>query len=54
MASLLKLLIDFPCQVFIDYELKGNAEPNQLFKIPLRKGIYVLELKSSDILLYEQ
>lgn len=54
MASLLKLIVDFPCQVYIDYELKGNAEPNQLFKIPLRKGIYVLELKSSDILLYKQ
>ena len=54
MASLLKLLIDFPCQVYIDYEIKGNAEPGVMFKIPLRKGTYVLQLKSSDILLYEQ
>ena len=54
MSSLLKIIIDYPCQVYIDYEHKADASPGQLVKIPLKKGKYVLELKSSDYLLYEQ
>ena len=54
MASLLKLIVDFPCQVYIDNELKGSVEQDKIFKLPLRKGTYILELKYADILLYEQ
>ena len=48
MASILKILVDVECQVFCDFELKGTAVPNSIFRIEMRKGRYFLEFKSND------
>ena len=32
MGSILKILVDWPCEVYCDFELKGNAEPQSIFK----------------------
>ncbi|MGV8962208.1 MAG: hypothetical protein ACOH2V_02370 [Candidatus Saccharimonadaceae bacterium] len=48
MYSILKILVDQRCQVYCDYELKGEATPNSLFKIELRKGTYILEFKIGE------
>lgn len=45
MHSILKILVDQRCQVFCDFDLKGEASPNSLFKIELRKGTHILEFK---------
>lgn len=48
MASKLKIIVDYPCEVFCDYEHKGQAEPNSIFIIELRKGMYLLEFKVNN------
>lgn len=32
MASRLKIIVDYPCEMFCDYEHKGQAKPNFIFK----------------------
>ncbi len=54
MSSLLKIMVDVNCQVYCDYELKGEASPNALFRIELRKGNYILEFRQNDDLLLSQ
>lgn len=54
MKSTLKIFVDVPCQVYCDYELKGNAVPNSLFKIEMRKGTYILEFKENECVLLSQ
>ncbi len=48
MSSLLKILVDSKCQVYCDYELIGEASPNSILRIELRKGNYILEFKQND------
>lgn len=47
-------MVDTPCEVYCDYELKGDAVPQSIFKIELRKGTYVLEFKKNGYVLYTQ
>lgn len=54
MYSILKILVDQRCQVYCDFELKGEASPNSLFKIKLRKGTYILEFKIGDGILTKE
>lgn len=43
MASKLKIIVDYPCDVYCDYDCKGQATPDSIFSIELRKGTYYLE-----------
>lgn len=54
MSSLLKILVDTKCQVYCDYELKGEASPDSILRIELRKGNYFLEFKQNDKVLVSQ
>lgn len=54
MSSVLKILVDIPCEVYCDYELKGEAKPQSIFKMELRKGTYILEFKQEGVVLYSQ
>lgn len=54
MGSILKILVDCSCEVYCDFDYKGNAEPQSLFKLELRKGTYMLSFKSNGNLLYSQ
>lgn len=51
MSSILKILTDVECQVYCDYELKGDVAPNTLFRIDMRKGTYLLEFKKDNVVL---
>lgn len=48
MASKLKILVDYTCEVFCDFKLIGVATPDKLFCLELRKGKYIIELKVKD------
>ncbi len=48
MASKLKIIVDYPCEVFCDYEHKGQAETNSIFTLELRRGTYFLEFKVNN------
>lgn len=48
MASKLKIVVNYPCNVYCDYELQGKAESNKILSIELRKGTYLLEFKIGD------
>ncbi len=52
MSSVLKILVDATCEVYCDYEFKGEATPQSIFKIELRKGVYILEFKLNGDILY--
>ena len=54
MGSILKILVDWPCEVYCDFELKGNAEPQSIFKFEMRKGTYLLDFKSNGELLFSR
>ena len=54
MSSILKILVDTPCEVYCDYELKGDAVPQSIFKIEMSKGTYILEFKQNGNVLYSQ
>ena len=54
MASLLKILTDTSCDVYVDYEYRGHAEPYKLLRLELRKGCYILEFKYKDMILESQ
>lgn len=45
MSSTLKILVDNQCIVYCDFEKVGEAFPNSIFKIELRKGAYIFEFK---------
>lgn len=51
MSSILKILSDVECQVYCDYELKGDVVPDTLFRINMRKGTYLLEFKKDNVVL---
>ena len=40
------------CDVYCDYELKGKAIPQSIFKIELRKGTYIIEFKQNEDVIY--
>ena len=48
MSSILKIVSDVECQVYCDYELKGDVTPGIIFRIEMRKGNYLLEFKRGD------
>ena len=54
MSSILKILVDTPCEVYCDYELKGDAVPQSIFIIEMSKGTYILEFKQNGNVLYSQ
>lgn len=54
MGSILKILVDWSCEVYCDFDYKGNAEPLSIFKLEMRKGTYLLDFKSNGELLLSQ
>ena len=51
MSSILKILVDIQCLVYCDFEQVGEAFPNSIFKMELRKGTYIIEFKIDGIVL---
>ena len=49
MSSILKILVDIQCIVYCDFEQVGEAFPNSLFKMELRKGTYIIDFRKDDI-----
>ena len=49
MSSILKILVDIQCLVYCDFEEVGEAFPNTILKIELRKGIYIIDFKKDNI-----
>ena len=49
MSSILKILVDIQCLVYCDFEEVGEAFPNSILKIELRKGIYIIGFKKDNI-----
>ena len=49
MSSILKILVDIQCLVYCDFEQVGEAFPNSIFKMELRKGMYIIDFKKDDI-----
>lgn len=49
MSSILKILVDIQCLVYCDFEEVGEAFPNSILKIELRKGSYIIDFKKDDI-----
>lgn len=55
MSSILKIVSDVECQVYCDYELKGDVAPGIIFRIEMRKGNYLLEFKrGNEVLLSKE
>ncbi len=54
MSSTLKILSDVECQVYCDYEYKGDVVPGAIFRIDIRKGTYFLEFKKDNVVLMSQ
>ena len=51
MSSILKILVDIQCLVYCDFEQVGEAFPNSIFKMELRKGTYIIEFKIDGIVI---
>ena len=51
MSSILKILVDIPCLVYCDFEQVGEAFPNSIFKMELRKGTYIIEFKKDGVVI---
>ena len=49
MSSILNILVDIQCLVYCDFEEVGEAFPNSILKIELRKGIYIIDFKKDNI-----
>lgn len=49
MSSILKILVDIQCLVYCDFEEVGEAFPNSILKMELRKGIYIIDFKKDNI-----
>ena len=49
MSSILKILVDIQCLVYCDFEQVGEASPNSIFKMELRKGMYIIDFRKDDI-----
>ena len=49
MSSILKILVDIQCLVYCDFEQVGEAFPNSILKMELRKGSYIIDFKKDDI-----
>lgn len=54
MGSILKIIVDKSCQIYCDQEFKGNAQPNIMFRLELRKGVYLIEFKDNETILLSQ
>lgn len=51
MSSILKILVDIQCLVYCDFEQVGEAFPDSILKIELRKGMYIIDFKKDNIIL---
>lgn len=49
MSSILKIIVDIQCLVYCDLEQVGEALPNSIFKLELRKGTYIIDFRKDDI-----
>lgn len=49
MSSILKILVDIQCLVYCDFEQIGEAFPNSILKVELRKGVYIIDFRKDDI-----
>lgn len=49
MSSILKILVDIQCLVYCDFEQVGEAFPNSILKLELRKGTYIINFIKDDI-----
>lgn len=49
MSSILKILVDIQCLVYCDLKQVGEALPNSIFKLELRKGTYIIDFRKDDI-----
>lgn len=45
MASILKIIPNLTCEVYLDGEYQGLATVSSIFKIELRKGYYLLKFR---------
>lgn len=50
MTSNLKILADTPCLVYVDSIYTGTAKEGVVYKIPMRKGKYLLEFRNCKFL----
>lgn len=51
MSSTLKILVDIQCLIYCDFEEVGEALPGTIFKMELRKGVYVIDFRKEGIIL---
>lgn len=51
MNSILKIIVDLQCFVYCDFEQIGEAIPNSMLKVELRKGTYIIDFKKDDLIL---
>ena len=49
MSSTLKILVDIQCLIYCDFEEVGEALPGSIFKMKLRKGIYIIDFRKEGI-----
>ncbi len=49
MSSILKILVDIQCLVYCDFEQVGEAFPNSILKMELRKGTYIIDFRKDEI-----
>lgn len=47
-TSVLKVETDLPCRIYVDYEIRGEAHPNKILRLPLRCGSYRLRFESLE------
>lgn len=51
MNSILKIIVDLQCFVYCDFEQIGEAIPNSMLKVELRKGTYIIDFKKDNLTL---
>ena len=51
---MLKIKVDLQCQVYCDFEHVGEAFPDSMFKMELRKGTYILDFKINGAIVISQ
>jgi hypothetical protein len=52
MASLLKIIANIECDLYLDHEFIEHLYQDKLYKINIRKGTYILEFKVDNLLLH--
>ena len=54
MSSLLKVIPDIECDLYIDYEYKCHLPVGQMTKVEIRRGTYIIEFKLNDFILHSK